>query len=120
MAIRENLVLDQGADGAIELHLTEKDGTKKNLTGYNASGSIKEAYSSADSDAINFTTVIAAPATDGVLTLLLTNQQTSSLNPRLSYVYDVVLTYQDSDSNTIVERILEGNIGVNPSVTRVD
>ena len=119
MAFKENLVIDQGADGAIELHLVEKDGSKKDLTGHSAYGAIKESHQSADSDAIPFTTVIAAPANDGVLTLLLTNQQTRSLNPRLDYVYDVLLTYQDSDSNTIIERILEGSIEVTPSVTSI-
>ena len=119
MAFKENLVIDQGSDGAIELHLVEKDGSKKDLNGYSAVAAIKESHQSSDSDAIPFTTVIAAPATDGVLTLLLTNQQTSSLNPRLDYVYDVLLSYQDSAANTIIERILEGNIEVTPAVTTV-
>ena len=34
------------------------------------------------------------------------------------YVYDVELSFVDSSSNTIIERILEGKISVSPSVTR--
>jgi len=34
------------------------------------------------------------------------------------YVYDVELSYQDSDENTIIERVLEGQITVTPSVTK--
>lgn len=119
MPITENFVLDQGADAAVELHLTEKDGSKKDLTGIVARASLKESYESRDSDAIAFSTLVASPASDGIVTLTLTNEQTSTLNPRLDYVYDVLLTYTDSDANTIVEKILQGNIEVNPSITKV-
>jgi hypothetical protein len=34
------------------------------------------------------------------------------------YVYDVEMSYQDSDDNTIIERVLEGILNVSPSVTK--
>jgi len=34
-----------------------------------------------------------------------------------NYVYDVEISYVDSNGATIVERILEGKIRVSPSVT---
>ena len=34
------------------------------------------------------------------------------------YVYDVEISSSDSDSVTIIERILEGQIEITPSVTR--
>ena len=119
MADYEDFTIDQGADVAIELHLQEQDGSKKNLTGHSALAKMKRSYNSTDSDEIvSFTTIVASPATDGILTLALTNPQTDSLNPRLRYVYDVELSYQDSNSQTIIERILEGKVKVSPSVTR--
>ena len=119
MADYEDFTIDQGADVAIELHLQEQDGSKKNLTGHSALAKMKRSYNSTDSDEItSFTTVVSSPATDGILTLALTNSQTDSLNSRLRYVYDVELSYQDSNSQTIIERILEGKIKVTPSVTR--
>ena len=119
MADYEDFTIDQGADVAIELHLQEQDGSKKNLTGHSALAKMKRSYNSTDSDEItSFTTVVSSPATDGILTLALTNSQTDSLNSRLRYVYDVELSYQDSNSQTIIERILEGKIKVSPSVTR--
>ncbi len=119
MADYEDFTIDQGADVAIELHLQEQDGSKKNLTGHSALAKMKRSYNSTDSDEItSFTTIVSSPATDGILTLALTNSQTDSLNSRLRYVYDVELSYQDSNSQTIIERILEGKIKVTPSVTR--
>ena len=47
-----------------------------------------------------------------------TNTQTDTLLTRGRYVYDVELSFVDSSSNTIIERILEGNIEVSPSVTK--
>ena len=119
MADYEDFTIDQGADVAIELHLQEQDGSKKDLTAHSASAKMKRSYNSTDSaDIISFTTAVAAPATDGILVLSLTNEQTDDLNPRNRYVYDVELSFQDSDDNTIIERILEGKIKVSPSVTR--
>lgn len=119
MADYEDFTIDQGADVAIELHLQETDGSKKDLTAHSAFAKMKRSYNSVDSDEIvSFTTTVADPSTDGILVLSLTNTQTDALNPRLRYVYDVELTFQDSDGNTIIERILEGKIKVTPSVTR--
>lgn len=119
MADYEDFTIDQGADVAIELHLQETDGSKKNLLGHSAAAKMKRSYNSVDSDEIiDFTTTISEPVTDGILVLSLTNTQTDALNPRLRYVYDVELSFDDSDGNTIIERILEGKVKVTPSVTR--
>ena len=60
---------------------------------------------------------MATPSTSGTCTLSLTNSQTDALKPG-KYVYDVEISFVDSDNNTIVERILEGRIQVTPSVTK--
>lgn len=118
MAHYEDLQIDQGTDVAIEIHLVEVDGSVKDLTGYSASAKMKKTYTSDSADTIVFASAIPAPTTDGILTLGLTNIQTDALDARRRYVYDVEISYQDSDSNTIVERVLEGKIFVTPSVTR--
>lgn len=119
MADYEDFTIDQGADVAIELHLQETDGSKKDLTGHSAAAKMKRSYTSVDSDEIiDFTTTVTEPTTDGILVLSLTNTQTDALNPRLRYVYDVELSFTDSDGNEIIERILEGKVKVTPSVTR--
>jgi hypothetical protein len=119
MATYEEIIIDQGADVSIELELVETDGSKKDLTGYTCYAKMKRNYNStADSDVVDFTTIVGDPATDGIITMSLTNTQTDALNTRGRYVYDVEIQFQDSDSNTVIERVLEGKIKVSPSVTR--
>ena len=90
----EDIVINQGTDVAIEIHLMHDSGSAYNLT-----------------NVIN-------PAEDGILNLSLTNTQTDVLKTRGRYVYDVEISYVDSDSNTIIQRVLEGQIEVSPSVTK--
>lgn len=118
MADYEELIIDQGADVAIELHLVEEDGSKKDLTDYSAAAKMKRNYNSDSADTVDFTAIIPDPPTEGIVVLSLTNEQTDALNTRGRYVYDVEISFDDSDSNTIIERVLEGKILVTPSVTR--
>ena len=117
MAQYEEFTIDQGADTAIEIYLVDGDGSAKDLTNHSIAAKMKRTYNSDSDDTHSFTSIIADPATDGVVTLSLTNTQTDNLKPG-RYVYDVELSYQDSDSNTIIERVLEGKILVTASVTR--
>lgn len=117
MAQYEEFTIDQGADVALEIHLVDKDGNKKDLTSYSAAAKMKKTYNSDSDDTTSFTAIIAAPTTAGIVTLSLTNTQTDSLKAG-RYVYDVEISYADSDENTIIERVLEGRIQVTPSATR--
>ena len=118
MAHYEDLQFDQGTDVAVEIHLVDVDGSKKDLTGYSAAAKMKRNYNSDSADTVDFSALIASPATDGVVTLALTNTQTDALDARRRYFYDVEISYNDSDGNAIIERVLEGRIDINPSVTR--
>lgn len=121
MSIRyEDLIINQGTDVAIEIHCEDENGNKKNLSNYSASAMMKRNYGDSDGDPYTreFNAVIASPSTDGIVNISLTNTQTDTLLTRGRYVYDVELSFVDSDSNTIIERILEGNIEVSPSVTK--
>ena len=117
MSQYEDFTIDQGADQTIQLELVDTNGAKKNLTGYSVAAQIRKTYSSSDSDAVTFSTQVASPATDGILNLTLTNSQTGAMKAG-RYVYDVEISYSDSGDNTIIERILEGQITISPSVTR--
>ena len=118
MATYEDFAIDQGADIALELELVETDGSTKNLTGHFVTAKLKRNYNSDVEETQDFTTIIADPPTTANVVLSLSNIQTDSLSSRGRYVYDVELSYNDSDGNTMIERILEGKIKVNPSVTR--
>jgi hypothetical protein len=117
MAQYEEFTIDQGADVAFELHLTDNTGAAKNLSNYSVAAKMKKNYNSDSADTHDFTTLIANPATDGIVTLSLSNTQTDALKTG-RYVYDVEISFVDSDSNTVVERILEGRVQVTPSVTK--
>lgn len=116
----EDITINQGTDVAIEVHLETDSGSAFDLTNRSVSAMMKRRYgdSSNDPDSLAFNAVIATPPADGIITLSLTNAQTDALKPRGRYVYDVELSYTDSDSNTIIQRILEGQIEVAPSVTK--
>lgn len=115
----EDFTINQGSDLAIELHCTEPDGSVKDLTNYSVIGYGKRNYTDSANDPNTFQfNGIISNASDGIATLSLTNIQTDALNPRGRYVYDVELSFVDSDGNTIVERILEGQIEVSPSATK--
>jgi len=118
MAQYEEITIDQGTDVAIQLELVDNTGAAKSLTGYSVTAKMKKNYNSTDSSDIqSFTSIVASPSTDGIVTLSLTNSQTDALRAG-RYVYDVEISFIDSDSVTIVERVLEGRIQVTPSVTK--
>lgn len=117
MAAYEEFTIDQGTDVALEIHLVDENGVVKNLCNHSVAAKLKKNYNSDSASTTNFTSIIASPCTSGIVTLALTNSQTDSLKAG-RYVFDAELSYLDSDSNTIVERVLEGRIQINPSVTR--
>ena len=114
MAQYEELSIDKGTDVTLQLELEDLNGNQKDLTNYAVAGKIKKTYSSSSST--SFTTEIQAPSTGGVVNLSLSNTQTDALKAG-RYVYDVEISFVDSDANTVVERVLEGTIEVTPSVT---
>jgi len=115
MAHYEEISIDQGADIAIQLHLADQDGSVKDLTGYSFAAKLKRTYNSDSSDTTTFS--ISLQQEDGIATLALTNTQTDALKAE-EYVYDVKMSFLDISLNTIIERVLEGVVTVNPSVTR--
>ena len=117
MAIIANIFIDQGADFSITVDVSDANGNQLNLTGYTASAQIRKTYNSSDSDAVTFSSQVESPADEGIVNLTLTNSQTSAMKSG-RYVYDVEISFVDSAANTIVERILEGQVTVSPSVTR--
>ena len=120
MANYEDITIKQGTDVAIELELINADGSKKDLTNHSVSAMMKRRYadSAGDPSSLAFNSVVTTPPTDGIATISLTNTQTDALTTRGRYVYDVELSYTDSDGNTIISRVVEGQIEVSPSVTK--
>lgn len=117
MASKADFFIDQGSDYAIQLELIDAE-TKgaKNLVAHTVVGQVKKTFTSDSDNTWDFASAINDPE-GGVVTISLTNAQTDSMKAG-RYVYDVELSFVDSDLNTVVERILEGTITITPSVTR--
>jgi hypothetical protein len=96
--------------------LVDKNDAVKDITNHTITAKLKKNYNSDSSDTTSFTTIISNPI-GGITTLSLTNAQTDALKVG-RYVYDVEMSFVDSDGETIVERILEGRMQVSPSVTK--
>lgn len=116
MAQYEELSIDKGTDVTLQLELEDTNGNPKNLTNFTIAGKVKKTYNTSDSDATAFTAEVKAPATGGVVNLSLSNTQTGAFKAG-RYVYDVEISFVDSDAQTVIERVLEGTITVTPSVT---
>ena len=118
MAQYEEFTIDQGTDIAIEIRCIDPaTNSAKDLTNYDVAAKLKKTYSSDSADTTEFSAIVSSPSSDGIITLALTNTQTDALKAG-RYVYDVEISFVDSDGETIIERILEGRVQVTPSVTR--
>lgn len=109
MAIKANIIVDQGSSFQTSINVTDDDENAIDLTNYTAAAQMRKHYTS--SNAVSFTTTIS-PAL-GVVTLALTANTTNTLAAG-RYVYDCELT----DNNGAVTRLVEGIVTVTPSVTR--
>lgn len=109
MAIKANLIIDQGSTFSTILTVTDEEGVPLTLVGYTGAAQMRKHYTS--SNATSFS--VSIDSGTGEVTLALTANQTSNLVAG-RYVYDVELT----DTSNVVSRIVEGIVTVTPQVTR--
>lgn len=114
MAQYEEFTIDQGTDVAIEIHLIDDTGGVKDLSNHSIRAQLRKNYSS--TAGVTFNSIIAIPPSAGIATISLTNLETAALD-KGRYVYDVELSFIDSNNNAIIERILEGRVQITPGVT---
>ena len=110
-----NIVIEQGCDFAINFELEDTATNEaKNLVGYGITAQLRKTYSS--SNYVSFASSISIPA-DGVVSLTLTDAQTSALKPG-RYVYDVLIQPDGLDSTNDRVKAVEGMALVRAGVTR--
>lgn len=110
-----NIVVEQGCDFAINFELEDTATNQpKNLVGYGITAQLRKTYSS--SNYVSFACSISVPA-DGVVSLSLTDAQTSSLRPG-RYVYDVLIQPGGLESSNDRVKAVEGMALVRAGVTR--
>lgn len=108
MALKANLVIDQGTTFASSIEILDENNEAVDLTNFSARGQMRKHYTSSNS--VSFTTTMS----NGMLVISLTAPQTANIVAG-RYVYDVELV----DSSNTVVRILEGIVTITPEVTRV-
>ena len=110
MASISNIFIDQGATFTTTVTVTDSNGDAVNLSGYSVAAQIRKTFLS--STATAFTATISN-ASSGEITISLTPTQTAALEAG-RFVYDVVITASGGTKT----RVVEGQVTVNPSVTR--
>ena len=105
-----NIFIDQGATFTTTVTVTDSNGDAVNLSGYSVAAQIRKTFLS--SSATAFTATISN-ASSGEITISLTDTQTTALEAG-RYVYDVLITASGGTKT----RVVEGQVTVNPSVTR--
>jgi hypothetical protein len=109
MALKANIVIDQGTSFSTSIDVTDEDGNIVNLAGFTGAAQLRKHYTSTAQTA--FTVSITAAA--GVVALSLSANATNNIAAG-RYVYDCELT----DSAGTVSRLVEGIVTVTPGVTR--
>jgi hypothetical protein len=109
MAIKANIVIDQGTTFQTSINVTDDEENPVDLTEYSAAAQMRKHYTS--SNAFSFTTSISPNL--GIVTLSMTANTTNTITPG-RYMYDCELT----DPNGAVSRLIEGIVTVTPGVTR--
>ena len=110
MAIKANLVVDQGSSFSATIDVTNADGTVFNLTGYTVAAQMRKNYTS--SVAVTFSSTHSN--TGGAITLSLLPATTSTIEPG-RYLYDVEIR----SAGGSITRVVEGMVTVTPGMTRI-
>lgn len=118
MAYYHDLTIDQGSTVSVDVYLTNEDGSAKNLTDYTPTAHISPNYN-LDSDNITPFTCTVDSAASGIINLGLTFTQTDNLKANKRYVYDLEIARDSSGTTVEIERVLEGQLFVTPSVTKL-
>lgn len=110
MAIKANLIIDQGSDFSADIDLVDTIGDVYNLVGHTVAAQMRKSYASSIASTFN----AAHNGTGGKITLTLTSTVTADIVPG-RYLYDVEIR----SSGGIVTRVVEGIVTVTPGITRI-
>ena len=105
-----NFILEKGATFK-RIQTLKENNAVMNLTGYSVASKMRSTHDS--STVVGTFTCTISDASAGQITMQMTNSTTAAIEEGI-YVYDLEITA----SSGTVTRIMEGNITVNPEVTR--
>ena len=108
MAIKGNLIIDQGASFETTINVTDDEDTPVDLSGYTGAAQLRKHYTSLTSTAFT----VAITGATGEVTLSMSANTTANIAAG-RYVYDCEIT-----NGSVTTRIIEGIVTVTPQVTR--
>ena len=109
MAVKANIIIDQGSDFKTELNITNDFGDPVDLSGYTGVAQMRRHYTS-----VKFYSFAVTIDEDNGTVILSMDSDTTDSIPAGRYVYDCELSYLDGTKS----RIVEGIVTVTPQVTR--
>lgn len=109
MAIKGNIVIDQGSDYELKVNVENINNVSANLVGYTATAQMRKYHTS--SRYYTFNTEV--DAANGIVTLAMTANTTTKITPG-RYLYDCELKSEDG----VVTRLIEGIVTITPQITK--
>ena len=105
-----NFIVEQGATFTRALTVKEND-SAMNLSGYSVASKMRSTHDS--STVVGTFSCTISNASGGVITMAMSSSTTGNIEEGI-YVYDIEIT---SGAGSVT-RLMEGNVTVNPEVTR--
>lgn len=113
----EDLDVPAGTSYRFQIQMYTGEGSRRDLSNVSeVRGKINYSYDASDSDSISFFCTVDAPPQKGIINCTLSDSQTEGLKKR-RYLYDIEMDYA-SNGHTVKERVLEGKVIVDKSITK--
>lgn len=109
MAVKSNIVIDQGADFEVAINITDANTTPISLEGYTGQAQLRKYFTS--SRVYDFDVRVVPETGEVVLAM---SAETSSAITAGRYLYDCIIVAEDGT----ISRIVEGIVTINPKITR--
>jgi|TARA_R110001592_G_scaffold83_9_gene568 hypothetical protein len=110
MAIKANIIIDQGTDFSALVDVSTSTNTVYDLTGYTVAGQMRKNYASSSATTFGCSHNGAL----GQISMTLAKTVTTALEPG-RYLYDIEIT----SAGGAVTRVVQGTSTVTPGMTRI-
>ena len=110
MAVKANILIDQGTDYSTTIYVSDENDVAIDVTGYTFTAKARKHYTS--NTVYSFTMTIT-DAVDGEVTMSMNAATTADISAG-RYVYDAEMV----DTANLTTRLVEGLLTVTPQVTR--
>lgn len=114
-AAKYDLEIDQGSSFSIAVTVSDEGGAR-NLSAYTPRAQMRPAVDSPDADKVDFTFDVTSMAS-GIVVMQLAHDVSSEMQAG-AYVYDLEIFTGTTGQETSVTRLMQGNVIINPEVTK--